>query len=80
MADMPKIGRNKFTERYSTRFEPGADMLVIEDKRTGKTATLRGYGALRSDYVVRKGVDLTKPIAPQVSKKVGRRASLASDT
>lgn len=71
---MSKIGRNKSTERYSTRFEPGADVLVIEDKRTGKTATLRGYGALRGDYVVRKGIDLTKPIAAQAAKKVGHRA------
>ena len=48
-------------------------MLVIEDKQTGRIATLKGYGALRDDYVVRKGIDLTKPIAPQVSKKIGHR-------
>lgn len=70
---MPKIGRNKSTERYATRLEPGTDVLVIEDKHTGKVSTLRGYGALRDDYEVRKGIDLTKPIAPQASKKVGHR-------
>ena len=70
---MAKIGRNKSTERYSTRIEPGTDVLVIEDKHTGKVTTLRGYGALRDDYVVRKGIDLTKPIASQVSKKASHR-------
>jgi len=70
---MAKIGRNKSTDRYSTRFEPGSDALVIEDKQTGKVTTLKGYGALRDDYVVRKGIDLTKPIASQAAKKVGHR-------
>jgi hypothetical protein len=69
---MSKIGPNKSTSRFLVRLEPGTDVLVIKDKRTGKISTLRGYGALRGDYVVRKGIDLTKPIAPQVADKMAR--------
>ena len=75
---MPKISGNQSTERYSARVEPGTDVLVIEDKYTGTISTLRGYGALRDDYVVRKDIDLTKPIAPQASKKVGHRTKKQS--
>jgi hypothetical protein len=50
--------------------------LVVRDSKTGKFVTVRGAGALtNSRFAVRKDVDLTKPIAPQVSRTAGNRKS-----
>jgi hypothetical protein len=48
---------------------------LIVDKKTGKTLKLRGYGALKGEYVVRIGIDLTKPIYEQATRSVLRRSA-----
>ena len=40
---------------------------VARDAKTGRMIPA-GYGALKDQYVVRKGVDLTKPIFEQVCR------------
>lgn len=43
--------------------------MTVRDTRTGKFVTVRGAGSLKdSKFAVKKGVDLTKPIAKQVLK------------
>jgi len=43
--------------------------VIVRDEKTGKTVTVRGAGALKdSDLKIRKGIDLTKPIASQSLK------------
>jgi hypothetical protein len=41
---------------------------TVPDPKTGKLLTVRGFGALKGSLTVRKGIDLTKPIATQVEK------------
>jgi hypothetical protein len=41
---------------------------TVPDPKTGKLLTVRGFGALKGSLTVRKGIDLTKPIAAQVEK------------
>jgi hypothetical protein len=38
---------------------------TIRDTKTGETFALKGYGALKGAYSVKKGIDLTKPIFAQ---------------
>lgn len=45
--------------------EPLADF--PRDPETGRVMP-KGYGALKGQYVVRDGIDLTKPIAEQVAR------------
>jgi hypothetical protein len=49
--------------------KPDLGSLTIRDTETGKTFTLKGYGALKGEYSVKKGINLTKPILAQVAKK-----------
>ena len=43
--------------------------VTIRDPKTGRMIAVRGVGALKeSGLPIRPGVDLTKPIAEQVSK------------
>lgn len=74
---MPKIGRDSSTGKFAVRSEPKSGLVVIQDKRTGKTLALRGYGALKGEYVVKKGINLSKPIAAQAAanKKSRPRAA-----
>jgi hypothetical protein len=44
----------------------------------GRTYLLKGYGALKGQFEVRKGLDLTKPIAEQVKKAAMRKRKTAS--
>ncbi len=41
----------------------------VKDTRTGKVLEVRGFGALKGQLKITRGVDLTKPIYEQVSKK-----------
>ncbi|MEQ1936161.1 MAG: hypothetical protein ABL962_20080 [Fimbriimonadaceae bacterium] len=66
---MARIARDSPTGRFTIRSESGSKRSVIRDKKTGKTLPLKGYGALKDEFVVRKGLNITKPIAEQVSKK-----------
>jgi hypothetical protein len=43
--------------------------MVVRDPRTGETVVVQGAGAMKDRPLnLRKGIDLTKPIAEQVSK------------
>ncbi len=53
----------------STNKQTPTSVTVGRDAKTGRMLPA-GYGALKGQYVVRKGVDVTKPIFEQV-----RRAS-----
>jgi len=76
---MSKLVRGSSTERFTVRSEPGKGIVVIVDKKTGRILTLKGYGALKDEYVVRKGFDLVKPIAAQAAaKKKTRRTTQSS--
>ncbi len=47
----------------------------LRDPKTGRLVTVRGLGALKdSKFAIRKGVDLTKPIAKQALKPGARAA------
>lgn len=41
---------------------------TVRDPETGRLLTLKGYGALKGQFMVREGIDLTKPIAEQVAR------------
>lgn len=41
---------------------------TVRDPKTGRLLTVHGIGALKGSLTVRKGIDLTKPIAAQVEK------------
>lgn len=41
----------------------------VRDARTGQFVTVRGVGALKGQLSLKKGVDLTKPIASQALKR-----------
>lgn len=46
--------------------------LTLRDAKTGKFVTVRGAGSLKdSDFKIKEGVDLTKPIASQTLKRKG---------
>jgi hypothetical protein len=42
---------------------------IVRDAATGRVVEVRGYGALKGQLPIAKGVDLTKPIYDQVKKK-----------
>jgi hypothetical protein len=65
---MAKIARNGSTGRFSVAANGKNSQSTIRDSGSGVVRDLKGYGALSGQYVVRKGVDLSKPIAAQASK------------
>ena len=70
---MSKLERDRSAKRFALRPGRRIGETVIHDRQTGKRLVLKGYGALKDEYVVRKGIDLAKPIAAQVAKlKSGR--------
>jgi hypothetical protein len=48
---------------------------TIRDTETGETFVLKGYGALKGEYSVKKGIDLTKPIFAQTEKQKTKTAA-----
>ena len=65
--------RDRYISPMSTKKDTSACVAVGRDAKTGRMVPA-GYGALKGKYVVRKGVDVTKPIYEQV-----RRASRGKD-
>ena len=45
---------------------------TITDPRSGATLPLKGYGAQKGTFEVRRGIDLTKPIAAQAKKAAAK--------
>jgi hypothetical protein len=69
---MPKIGSSS-ARRYVVTPAKGGKPATIRSKETGEIHILHGYGASKGQYVVRKGIDLTKPIYEQVLKLEARK-------
>ena len=51
-----------------TKSQATTTSTTVRDSKTGRFVTVRGAGALKGQLTLRKGVDLTKPIASQVMK------------
>jgi hypothetical protein len=63
---MAKIARNQSTGRFTLAANGKDASMTISDAKTGKRLPLQGYGALRGEFEVCEGLDLTQPIAAQV--------------
>lgn len=69
---MTKTDRRASIGKFAlTRKSPNR-AATITNKETGKTLSLKGYGAMKGEFQIREGVDLTKPIAAQASKKLSK--------
>jgi hypothetical protein len=65
---MAKVARNGSTGRFTVASAANGKRTTIRDEGTGKSLPLKGYGALRGKFVVRDGMNLSKPIAEQAAK------------
>jgi hypothetical protein len=45
---------------------------IVRDSKSGRYVTVRGAGALKGHLTLKKGLDLTKPIASQAMKGIKR--------
>lgn len=66
---MAKIGRNASSGRFVVSPNGNDTGATIRQNASGKTLPLKGYGALKGQFVVRKGMNLSKPIAAQAARK-----------
>ncbi len=48
---------------------------LVRDSKSGRIVVVRGAGALKGRLSIKKGIDLTKPIASQVMKGSTRKAA-----
>lgn len=68
-----KIGRHAKSGSVNTKgkdvkFSSGS-VMTVRNAKSGQMVTVRGAGALKdSGFAIKKGVDLTKPIAKQALK------------
>lgn len=74
---MAKIARNQSTGRFTVSANGKSEPAIISDAKTGKRLPLKGYGALKGEFEVRKGLDLCQPIAAQVLVRKSRKSSAA---
>lgn len=51
-----------------TKPHPSNGATTVRDSKSGQFVTVRGAGALKGHLTIRKGLDLTKPIAAQAMK------------
>lgn len=72
---MAKIARNGSSGKFTVRSGDDGAYTTIRDQRTGKLLPLKGYGALKGQFKVKKGLNLSKPIAAQVAKKSGKKTA-----
>lgn len=50
--------------------------IIVRDAKTGRFLTVKGAGALKdSSFAIKKGIDLTKPIAKQALRGSSKLAS-----
>ena len=47
---------------------------MVRDAASGRVLPLMGYGSLKGEFALKRGIDLTKPIAAQTLRKGGKRA------
>lgn len=59
----------------TAKHEPTTPTRTVRNTKTGQLVTVRGVGALKGQMALKKGVDLTKPIASQALK--GGKSSVA---
>lgn len=52
-----------------TATQPPNGSYQVRSAKTGQFVTVRGVGALKGQLTLKKGVDLTKPIASQALKR-----------
>jgi hypothetical protein len=67
---MAKVGRSAASGQFEVTPKSGSKSASITNKETGKTLPLKGYGDLKGELKIRKGIDLTKPIAAQTKSKL----------
>jgi hypothetical protein len=72
---MAKNKRSSSTRRFTVTSNTNDRTVTIRRKATGTALTLKGYGALKGEYIVNKGIDLSKPIAAQAAKNRKTAAS-----
>jgi hypothetical protein len=59
------------TMRYMTSMAKAHATMTeqtVHDSKSGRTVVVRGAGALKGQLTLKKGVDLTKPIASQTGQ------------
>lgn len=61
-----------------TKAQPTSTSTTVRDSKTGRILTVRGAGALKGHLTIKKGVDLTKPIASQAMKNRRSRTTVAA--
>ncbi len=65
---------NRYMFAMATKKPASTCRSIARDAKTGRMIPA-GYGALKGQYVVRKGVDVTKPIFEQVCRTPLRQAA-----
>jgi hypothetical protein len=71
MAVEPDLGEHYMEIMTKPHSVPAAK--VVGAPKSGRSATVRGAGALKGRLTIDEGIDLTKPIASQVLKGPRRR-------
>jgi hypothetical protein len=64
VSPMAKIARNSTSGQFTVS-SSGGKRTTIRNAGTGQVLGLKGYGALKGEFAVKKGIDLSKPIAAQ---------------
>ena len=77
---MAKIVRNKSTGQFTVTSNGKGSPATIRDSKSGRALPLKGYGALKGEFKVRTGLNLSKPIAAQAAKPKPRKAPAAKAT
>lgn len=75
---MPRIKRDSSTGRFTVRSEGDGKRATIQEGRSGAVLDLKGYGALKGEFTVRRGINLSKPIAAQAAKAIEVKRAKAS--
>ena len=72
---MAKIGRDARSGLFVTVSDTSRlprttviETVRIRDERSGRELPLRGYGSMKGKYVVKPGLDVSKPIAAQAER------------
>ena len=68
ISDMATASRNSTNGRFSIAGNGKGSATTVRDSASGKVLDVKGYGALSGEYAVRKGIDLSKPIAEQAAR------------
>lgn len=67
MAHLPALATEVYVHTMA-KAQPTSTSTTVRDSKTGRFLTVRGVGALKGHLTLKKGVDLTKPIASQAMK------------